>query len=451
MTGRRWFGTDGIRGRVGDSPISADFMLNLGRAAGVVLSSDHKGPVLIGKDTRISGYLFESVLEAGLVSAGVDVRLLGPMPTPAVAWLTREMRGCAGIVISASHNPYYDNGIKFFNQAGEKLADGVEMAIEDELDQAFATVAPDRLGRAERVPDAESRYTEFCCATFPEELSLKGLTLVLDCANGATYHVAPQILSQLGADVIPMGVSPDGLNINVDCGSTHPEALMRQVVRQGADAGVAFDGDGDRVVMVDRHGRVLDGDDLLYIIATARKRAGTLSGGVVGTVMTNLGLERALGDLGIEFQRARVGDRFVHQMLNEHGWVLGGEASGHLLCLDVMPTGDAIINALGVLAVMAAERCGLDELVSGMRRFPQVTVNVPVSDASELETHPRVMDARRATEKALGDRGRLILRPSGTEPLVRVTIEGEDEAEVRQLAESLAATVAEALGANGGL
>lgn len=444
---RRYFGTDGIRGRVGDYPVSADFILKLGWAAGCVLAQGERRAVVIGKDTRVSGYLFESALEAGLASAGADIRLLGPMPTPGVAYLTRTMKAAAGIVISASHNAFEDNGIKFFSGRGEKLADELEEAIEARLDEPFRTVAPERLGKAERVDDAAGRYIEFCKGSFPSDLTLHGLKIVVDCAHGATYHVAPGVFSELGAEVVAMGTAPDGFNINRKRGSTHPEAMCRRVTRTGAHLGIAFDGDGDRVIMADAEGRVVDGDELLYIIARSRKRTGRLRGGVVGTVMSNAGLALAMEKESIEFRRARVGDRFVNQMLQELGWEIGGESSGHILCRDIASTGDGIISALQVLAEMAETGRDLRGLADGMAKLPQRMINVPVNGGMDLDGSETVRGAVADAERELGGKGRVILRPSGTEPVVRVTVEGPDSGAVDRLAESIAEAVSRSAGA----
>lgn len=443
--GRKYFGTDGIRGRVGEEPITADFMLRLGRAAGVVLAANDPRSVVIGKDTRISGYMFESALEAGLSAAGANVALLGPMPTPSVAYLTRTLYACAGIVISASHNPYFDNGIKFFSAAGEKLPDDTEAAIEAELEKPFSTVESAALGKATRVEDAAGRYIEFCKGTVPFGTLFNGLKLVVDCAHGATYKVGPAVLRELGASVTVVGNHPDGLNINDQCGSTNPEQLWRAVREHGADAGVAFDGDGDRVIMIDANGATVDGDDMLYILACDRQDKGLLQGGVVGTVMTNLGLELALAERGIEFIRTPVGDRFIHRALVEKGWLLGGEASGHVLCLDRTSTGDGIISALQVLEVMATSGRSLAELHQGVHKLPQVMINVPIAAPfrQQLTASKKIRQAVASIEAAMAGRGRVILRPSGTEPLVRVTLEGEDQLHIGQLAEQLAATVRE--------
>jgi len=448
MTEKRYFGTDGIRGRAGEAPITADFMLKLGRAAGRVLASGSRAMVVIGKDTRISGYMLESALEAGLVSAGADVRLLGPMPTPAVAYLTRRLGASAGIVISASHNPYWDNGIKFFNGNGEKLADDVEMAIERELDANPVAISAERIGKAARVDDAPARYAEFCRASVPG-LDLSGLRIVLDCAHGATYHIAPKLFAGLGADVHAIGVQPDGLNINRDCGATHPAALQAAVRERAAHLGIAFDGDGDRVQMVDQGGALADGDDLLYILACDRHERGELRGPVVGTLMTNYGVERAIRDLGVEFLRANVGDRYVLQVLKEHGGDLGGEASGHILSLDVCSTGDGIISALLVLRALRRRGVTLAQARARLRRAEQVTINLPLKDGAALIAQAPVQTARAQVEERLRGRGRVVLRASGTEPLVRVTVEGPDAGEVAQLAGSLAAAVTSAAGNSG--
>ena len=438
----KYFGTDGIRGRVGESPVTADFMLRLGRAAGKVLADGEVRSVVIGKDTRISGYMFESALEAGLAAAGANIALLGPMPTPAIAYLTRTLHSCAGIVISASHNPFYDNGIKFFSADGEKLPDEAEQAIEAELEKPFSTVASEKMGKAIRIEDAAGRYIEFCKGTIPFEISLRGLKIVVDCANGATYRVAPAVFSELGAEVVTVGAEPNGLNINDNCGSTYPEFVRQSVLRHGADLGIALDGDGDRVVMVDASGAIVNGDDLLYILAAARQDKGTLHGGVIGTVMSNFGLELALRKRNIPFIRSPVGDRHVHKALVANGWTLGGEASGHLLCLDRTSTGDGIVSALQVLEVMVGKGKGLAELASDVQKLPQVMINVPVEGVvSGLETSAAINDAVRFIEGQLGETGRVILRASGTEPLVRVTLEGANESQVRQLATELAAVV----------
>ena len=445
----KYFGTDGIRGRVGEPPITVDFVLKLGWAAGTVLSqrSDEDCAVVIGKDTRISGYLFESALEAGFAAAGVDVLLLGPMPTPAIAHLTRSLGAAAGIVISASHNPYEDNGIKFFSGEGLKLDDEVQAAIEHALDQPLQQVLPHRLGKAARIDDAVGRYIEYCKGTVTWGTRFDGLKIVLDCANGATYRIAPAVFRELGAEVVTIHDRPDGLNINRHCGSTHPHSLTETVQAQRADLGIAFDGDGDRVLLVDHQGQVIDGDQILYLLATAHRAAGRLSGGVVGTVMSNFGLEEAFQQLQIPFQRSKVGDRHVHELLVRNGWVLGGETSGHILCLDRASTGCGIVSALQVVEVVAAGRQSLAALVSGLRKYPQVMINVPVSgNAREvLDSDPAVVRALTEAEARLAGMGRVILRPSGTEPVVRVTVEGRDEEEVQAIANGLAEVVAGAV------
>ena len=442
---KKYFGTDGIRGRVGEYPVTAEFMLKLGWATGRVLGLAGGDLVIIGKDTRISGYMFESALEAGLSAAGIDIRLLGPMPTPGIAYLTRTLHACAGIVISASHNPYFDNGIKFFSRQGTKLPDEIELAIEDELEKPMVTVDSARLGKAERVPDAPGRYIEFCKSTVPMSLSLRGLKIVVDCANGATYGVAPSIFDELGAEVIKVGTHPDGLNINHDCGSTRPEQLQKTVREHAADVGVALDGDGDRVIMVDSRGDLVDGDELLFIIARSRREQGKLSGSVVGTLMSNLGLEHALQAHGIAFERARVGDRYVLERLQQNGGTLGGESSGHIICLDRTTTGDGIVAALQVLATMILGGKPLHELKAGMKKYPQYMINVPVGKSVNLEAAPGVQEAVRSAERRLSGRGRVLLRASGTEPVVRVMVEGEDEQMVREEAGHLATAVAAAV------
>ncbi len=445
--GKRYFGTDGIRGHVGEGVITPEFVLKLGWAVGRVLADKNAGKVVIGKDTRISGYMFESALEAGLTAAGIDSLLLGPMPTPAIAYLTRTLHADAGIVISASHNPYHDNGIKFFSADGTKLSDETELAIEAELDKEMRCVDSASLGKAERIVDAAGRYIEFCKSTVPSRISLKGMTIVVDCAHGATYHVAPSVLDELGAKVISIGVSPDGLNINEQCGSTNPAALQQAVKEHQADLGIALDGDGDRLIMVDRHGEVLDGDEILYIIASSRFSEGLLEGGIVGTVMSNLGLEVALKREGIGFKRASVGDRYVMEILMQDGWSLGGESSGHIICLDRTTTGDGIVAALQVLYAMIRSEKGLHELKTGMTKYPQHMINVRVAGKVDLSACAPIQAAVSDTEIQLGDGGRVLLRPSGTEPLVRVMIEGEDAKQVTELTQRLAAVVEEALSA----
>jgi len=447
----RYFGTDGIRGRVGEGPITAEFTLKLGWAVGRVLaartrrSGDGRTSVVIGKDTRISGYLFESALEAGLAAAGVDVQLLGPMPTPAIAHMTRSLGAAAGIVISASHNPFEDNGIKLFSGDGRKLPDEVQQQIEAMLDEPMTHVAPQRLGKASRIDDASGRYVEYCKGTVAWGTRLEGLKIVVDCAQGATYRIAPAVFRELGAEVIAINNQPDGLNINRDCGSTAPGRMCLDVRTHDADLGLSFDGDGDRVLMADGQGRLIDGDQILYALACARRERGDLAGGVVGTVMSNFGLEQAFAELGIEFVRAAVGDRYVHAELEARGWVLGGEASGHILVLDRATTGCGIVSALQVLEVLAHTGRSLDELVGGMRKFPQVMINVPVAgDARALvRDNSDVLAAVAEIERELAGQGRVVLRPSGTEPVVRVMVEGRNEAEVRALAGTLAERVRE--------
>ncbi|ABM62532.1 phosphoglucosamine mutase [Halorhodospira halophila] len=439
---RSYFGTDGIRGRVGEAPITPDFVLRLGWAAGRVLAGEGQRKVVIGKDTRLSGYMFESALEAGFAAAGVHSLMLGPMPTPAIAYLTRTLHARAGVVISASHNPHHDNGIKFFGPDGYKLDDATEEAIERLLqDGPPQMVRCEELGRATRINDAVGRYIEFCKGSVQRQIDLRGLRVVVDCAHGATYQAAPAVLAELGADVVVIGNEPDGLNINVDHGSQHPERLCQRVVEASADVGVAFDGDGDRVIMVDRYGRVIDGDGLLYIIATARVARGQVRGAVVGTQMTNLGLEVALQELGLVLERTRVGDRYVLERLLQVGGTLGGESSGHIICLDRTTTGDGLISALQVLEAMVTTGRPLDELVAGMHYYPQRLVNVPVSRGPDVIRLPAVTEAVEEAEHQLGDHGRVLLRPSGTEPLLRVMVEGADEGQVNRLADWLAVTV----------
>ena len=444
MSGKRkYFGTDGVRGKVGQYPITPEFVMKLGWAAGRVLAQGkgRQSRVLIGKDTRISGYMFESALEAGLSAAGVDILLLGPMPTPGVAYLTRTFRADAGIVISASHNPYYDNGIKFFSGDGAKLPDDIELAIEAELDKPMETVAPDALGKAERVVDAAGRYIEFCKSTIPSRLSFSGFKIVVDCANGATYGMAPLVLEELGAEVISIGAEPYGLNINDNCGSTHPELLQAAVVHHRADLGIALDGDGDRLIMVDHKGEVLDGDELLFIIAVARMGRPGFKRGVVGTVMSNLGLEHALGTLGIELHRAAVGDRYVMDLLRQGDLALGGESSGHIICLDHATTGDGIVAALQVLAAVVESGKSLSELKSGMEKYPQTLINVRTERPFDYAKSVIVNDALREVDLRLSGNGRVLLRASGTEPVIRVMVEGQSGELVRQCAEYLARQV----------
>ncbi|MHB9020481.1 MAG: phosphoglucosamine mutase [Halothiobacillus sp.] len=434
------FGTDGVRGAVGQWPMTPEFVLKLGWAAGMVLGQEGRRRVLIGKDTRISGYMFESVLEAGFSAAGVDVRLLGPMPTPAIAYLTRTLRGSAGVVISASHNPFYDNGVKFFSASGEKLPDAVEAQIEEMLESPMTVVPSNLLGKAQRIDDAPGRYIEFCKSSVDIGFSLSNLRIVVDCANGAGYQVAPRVFTELGAEVIRIGVEPDGLNINAGVGSTEPAALQRAVAEFRADLGVALDGDGDRVLMVDTEGRVLDGDMLLYIIAADRVRRSGYSGGVVGTQMSNLGLELAIKKLGLPFVRANVGDRYVLEALKHNGWLLGGESSGHILCLDRHTTGDGIIAALQVLSAMKHAGKPLHVLAADVQIYPQTLINVRTDQKIDLN-NPRITRAVRKVEQALGDGGRVLLRASGTEPLVRVMVEGACGDEVALYAQNLAAEV----------
>jgi phosphoglucosamine mutase len=444
---RKYFGTDGIRGRVGEPPITPDFVLKLGYAAGKVLSRADIAPphrdrpaVLIGKDTRISGYMLESALESGLSAAGVDTLLVGPMPTPGVAFLTRALRLSAGVMISASHNPYEDNGIKFFSADGMKLPDAVESEIESLLDGALTVAGSAQLGKAERVHDAEGRYLEFCKGTFPKQRSLRGLKLVVDCAHGANYRVGLRLFQELGAEVIAVGSQPNGLNINEGCGATHPLALGKAVVEHGADFGIAFDGDGDRLAMADHNGVVFDGDQLLYAMVKHRNAEGRLKGGVVGTHMTNFALEKRFADMGVAFTRAKVGDRYVLETLLEKGWECGGENSGHLICLDCHSTGDAMISALQVLAGLVANGQTLGEYTRELRLLPQVLVNVKLAGKLDLQD-PAVRDAVNRAEADLAGRGRILLRPSGTEPVVRVMVEGEDRAHVQALADAIAMAV----------
>ncbi len=440
---KRYFGTDGVRGTVGKDPMSADFAIRLASAAAQVLVPAG-GTVLIGKDTRLSGYMFESALEAGFVAAGADVLLLGPLPTPGIAYLTQCFDANLGVVISASHNRYYDNGIKFFDGAGAKLSDEVELEIERFLGQPAITLESRSLGKAKRIDTARVRYQEFCASTFPDDLDLNDVKVVFDGANGAGYKCGPRTLTELGAEVIPIGCSPNGRNINDGCGSTHPELLRLTVPAVRADAGIALDGDGDRVVMVDEKGQVIDGDQLLYILATARQREGALKGPVVGTVMSNLGLERALEKHNIEFRRARVGDRYVLETLSETGGIIGGETSGHVICLDRTTTGDGLIAALQVLAVMRGTGRTLSDLAQGMAKFPQTMVNVRTEKRLDLSKSSKIQDAVSQAEGELADSGRVVLRASGTEPVIRVMVEGENESQVIHLAEKLAAVVAEA-------
>ncbi len=438
---RKYFGTDGIRGRVGEGNITPEFVLRLGWAVGKVLAKKPGDKVLIGKDTRISGYMFESALEAGLVAAGVDVRLLGPMPTPAIAYLTRTMKANAGIVISASHNPFNDNGIKFFSGSGCKLPDEVELAIEAQLEEPMSTLDSAHLGKVSRINDAPGRYIEFCKRAMPIGCSLDGLSIVVDCAHGATYQVGPQTLKELDARVITMGASPDGLNINKNVGSTAPDALQKRVVEEGADLGIAFDGDGDRVVFVDHRGEVVDGDELLFIIAQHELLKSGAVSGVVGTLMSNLGFELALKELEIPFARAKVGDRYVKELMESRGWTLGGENSGHIICSDITTTGDGIIAALKVLYAMVDSGRSLADLKSGMRKFPQIMQNVRVKPGSNIMESDELQRAVTSVEAELGGKGRVLLRPSGTEPVIRVMVEGECADTVSRLCAGLSQKV----------
>jgi len=441
---RKYFGTDGVRGKVGEYPITPEFVLKLGWAAGQVLARQGSRRVLIGKDTRISGYMLESALEAGLAAAGLQAAFMGPMPTPAVAYLTRTFRAEAGIVISASHNPYYDNGIKFFSTQGTKLDDEVELAIEEALEKPLTCVTSDELGKATRIEDAAGRYIEFCKSTVPSHVSLNGLKIVVDCAHGATYHIAPSVFRELGAEVVAIGVSPNGLNINEHCGATAPALLAEKVVEEGADLGVAFDGDGDRVIMVDHTGYVVDGDEILFIMARDALRHGRLQGGVVGTQMANLGLELALKELGVPFARSQVGDRYVLELMRHKGWELGGEGSGHIISLHHTTTGDGIIAALQVLTAMQLAGLSLDELRKGMTKFPQVLVNVRFQGERDPLALDEVQQSVRAVEAELGDNGRVLLRKSGTEPLIRVMVEGREPEQVEALAQRIADSVRQA-------
>jgi phosphoglucosamine mutase len=449
---RKYFGTDGIRGRVGDDPITPDFVMRLGHAAGKVLGTGadlqagEHAAVLIGKDTRISGYMLESALQAGLSAAGVDIYLAGPMPTPAVAYLTRALRLRAGIVISASHNAYEDNGIKFFSALGNKLPDDVEHAIEAQLDQPLTVMPSAQLGKARRLNDAAGRYIEFCKSTFPTNLDLRGLKLVVDCAHGATYHIATHVFHELGAEVIAIGAQPDGININHEVGATHPQTLAEAVRTHHAHLGVAFDGDGDRVAMADQDGRIYDGDQLLFVIAQFRRKNKLLKGGIVGTLMTNLGMEQALGSLGIPFDRAAVGDRYVLEKLVDKDWELGGENSGHIICLDKHTTGDGIVSALQVMHALKAEGKGLKQLCATMKLYPQVLVNVKTAKSFDFAHDEQVGAALKETRSRLGDKGRVLLRASGTEPVIRVMVEGEGQGFITDLAQSLAHTIRQRAG-----
>jgi phosphoglucosamine mutase len=438
---KKYFGTDGIRGTVGEYPITPDFMLKLGWATGKVFAEKGKGKVLIGKDTRISGYMFEAALEAGLSAAGIDINMLGPMPTPAIAYLTRTFGAQAGIVISASHNPHQDNGIKFFSAEGAKLADDIELAIEKALEQDFATVQSSAIGKVVRINDAAGRYIEFCKSTYKSPQKLNGLKIVVDCANGATYHIAPNVFQELGAKVSVISNKPDGLNINENCGSMHPQKLVAEVVAQQADLGIAFDGDGDRVIMVDHTGALVDGDEMLYIIASSKFTSASAWQGVVGTQMSNLGLELALKDKGIDLVRAKVGDRYVMAELQANGWIYGGESSGHIICLDVTTTGDGIVAALQVLAAMQRQGKSLADIKRGMTKFPQLMINIKMVRRELLAGNSVIAAAQKEVEVILGGRGRVLLRPSGTEPVVRVMVEGEDATLVGKLANQLADVV----------
>ena len=442
---RKYFGTDGIRGKVGEGMMTPDKVLKLGWAVGKVLAGrDENGNgrlVVIGKDTRISGYMFESALEAGLSAAGVDVRLLGPMPTPGIAYLTRTLRASAGIVISASHNPFYDNGLKFFSAQGAKLGDDLENRIEAMFEAPMETVESSELGKAERVTDAHGRYIEACKASIAMGIRFNGMRIILDCANGATYHIAPSVFTELGASVTVIGADPDGLNINANCGSTHPERLSQAVMTQGADLGIAFDGDGDRVMMVDEKGEIVDGDELLYIIACGRQHDNQPVNGVVGTLMTNLGMELAIKEMGLEFTRTNVGDRYVLEAMQQNNWLLGGESSGHIICLDRTTTGDGIVSALQVLAYLSQSGKTLHEAKSGMQKMPQHMINVPLNGNGDPMQSPEVQSAVADAEQTLNGHGRVLLRPSGTEPLIRVMVEGDDLELVHKLSQQIAETV----------
>ena len=446
--GKKYFGTDGIRGTVGEHPITADFMLKLGWAAGKVLTrhTKVKNRVLIGKDTRVSGYMFEAALEAGLIAAGVNVDMLGPMPTPAIAYLTRAFRASAGIVISASHNPVGDNGIKFFSADGYKLPDEIELEIESLMDQPLITNGSFSLGKARRIGDATGRYVEFCKGSLPAGYSLAGLKIVLDCANGATYNAAPKVFKELGAQVITMANMPNGFNINEQCGSTHMDAVRAKVVEEKADLGIALDGDGDRVLLVDANGDIVDGDEIVYIIARYRQQTPQGCNGVAGTQMSNLGLEIALRDLDIPFQRTKVGDRYVVEALRENGWVLGGEASGHILCSDLNTTGDGLVSALQVILALCESGKPLSDLKAGMQKFPQIMINVRLREKVAIDDNKAINSAVAAAEEELGDRGRVLLRSSGTEPLIRVMAEGEDQDLVRRQVEAIAKIVEQQVG-----
>lgn len=437
MNQRKYFGTDGIRGHVGLSNINPEFVLKLGWAIGQVLANGHRKKVVIGKDTRVSGYMLESALEAGLSAAGVDVALLGPMPTPGIAYLTQTLRANAGIVISASHNQFEDNGIKFFSAEGGKLPDSVELAIEEELEKKMQTVPSEKLGKATRINDATGRYIEFCKSTIPSLTRLSGLKVVVDCANGATYHVAPNVFAELGAQVISIANRPDGFNINDNCGSTLPELLRQKVISTGADIGIGLDGDGDRAILIDSEGNIVNGDQILYIIAKDRHQRGVLHGGIVGTLMSNYGLERALKELGVPFIRSKVGDRYVLEALHKNDWKIGGEPSGHIVCLDKTTTGDGIVAALQVLSMMVKQGKTLQQLTQGITLLPQSLVNFKTNHAERLAKNPQVIERIKALEKNLKGDGRVLLRPSGTEPLLRVMVEGINESLVKQYAQKL--------------
>ena len=445
---RKYFGTDGIRGTVGQHPITADFMLKLGYAAGKVLTRDTKVKkrVLIGKDTRVSGYMFESALESGLIAAGVNVDMLGPMPTPAIAYLTRAFRASAGIVISASHNPVADNGIKFFSADGYKLPDEVELEIERLIDEPLTTNDSFNLGKARRINDATGRYVEFCKGSLPSQFNLTDFKIVLDCANGATYNAAPKVFKELGAKVITMANEPNGFNINDQCGSTYMEGVCAKVVEEKADFGIALDGDGDRVLFSDANGEVVDGDELIYIIAQHRHQSAVGCNGVAGTLMSNLGMELALKDLGIPFLRTKVGDRYVVEALKENGWNLGGEGSGHVLCSDLNTTGDGIVAALQVIRAISDSRKTLAELKTGMQKFPQIMINVRLAEKVDISNNSAINSAVADAEKKLAGRGRVLLRPSGTEPLIRVMAEGDDQALVEQQVQAIARVVEQQVG-----
>lgn len=442
---RKYFGTDGIRGLVGEAPITPDFVLKLGWATGKVLAQQGKAKILIGKDTRISGYMFESALEAGLVAAGASVGMLGPMPTPAIAYLTRTLSAQAGIVISASHNPYYDNGIKFFSAQGTKFSDELELAIEAMLDEPMDCVASAKLGKVLRIKDAGGRYIEYCKSTVPMGFSLSGMKIVVDCANGATYQVAAAVFSELGAEVITIGDKPDGLNINEGCGSTAPELMRKTVLEHGADCGIGLDGDGDRVLFVDRRGHLIDGDQLIYIIAKGQVAAGEPVDGVVGTLMTNLAYETAIKDLGLGFARANVGDRYVVAEMKQRGWRLGGESSGHIICRDVTTTGDGIVAALQVLRSCSLLDESLDKICAAVEKFPQTMINVRTANKHKYNASPEIAAAIAACEQRMAGKGRVLLRPSGTEPVIRVMVEGQDEMLVASEAKQMAEVVEQAL------